>query len=201
MSSLKDVSLYSSLRQPALDLIETIIVSDASALMSIVLDGQLHPSDKPIKRLSYVDLEDEEDNLFGIHTEGKGMSCWKDFTLQHKVISQVDGNWMCVPMLWFDVLVEIDPTVLPFTFSKAVFWALSLFSLIETENSSEMTLSVRNWLANCTPEISYLFGWKTPSGSDDGGEGTESKNSIRTSTMCLPLVKTFKRSVPSHTFC
>ncbi|KAI3455745.1 hypothetical protein Pfo_012408 [Paulownia fortunei] len=199
VSSLKDSSLHSSLRQPAIDLIQTIVVSDASALISVILNGQLHPSDKPIRPTNYGDVEDEEEILSGLHIEEKDISCWKEFSLQHKIISQVDGSWMCIPMLWFDVLVEIDPLVLPLSFSKAVFWALSRFSLIATENSTEMALSVRNWLATCASEISYLFGWKVPSGSDDGGDGTESRNSIRTSTMCLPLVRTFKRLTAHYT--
>ncbi|EYU21195.1 hypothetical protein MIMGU_mgv1a000059mg [Erythranthe guttata] len=193
VSSLKDSSLHSSLRQPAIDLIQTIIVSDASALISITLNGQLHPSDKPIRPTNYGDGEEEEEILSTLNIKEEDITCWKEFTLQHKIISQVDGSWMCVPMLWFDVLVEMDPLVLPLSFSKAVFWALSRFSLIEPQNSTEMTLSARNWLATCASEISYLFGWKVPSGSDDGGDGTESRNSIRTSTMCLPLVRTFKR--------
>lgn len=195
VSSLKDTSLHSSLRQPAIDLIQTIIVSDASALISIILNGKLHPSDKPIGPTNFGDADDEDEILAGLHVKENDTSCWKEFTLQHKVVSQVDGSWMCVPMLWFDVLVEIDPLALPLSFSKAVIWALSRFSLIETENSTEMSLSVRNWLATCASEISYLLGWKVPSGSDDGGDGTESRNSIRTSTMCRPLVRTFKRLV------
>lgn len=192
VSFLKDTSLHSPLRQPAIDLIQTIIVSDASALISVILNGHLHPSDKPIGPTNSGD-DDEEDILFGLHVKENDTSCWKEFNLQHKVVSQVDGSWMCVPMLWFDVLVEIDPLALPLSFSKAVVWALSRFSLIETENSTEMTLSVQNWLVTCAAEISYLLGWKVPSGSDDGGDGTESRNSIRTSTMCRPLVRTFKR--------
>ncbi|CAA0829521.1 P-loop containing nucleoside triphosphate hydrolases superfamily protein [Striga hermonthica] len=192
VSSLKDSSLHTSLRQPAIDLIQTIIVSDACAFISVILNGQLHPSDKPV-RPTNCDVDDDEEILSGFHIEKKDDSCWNEFMLQHKIISQVDGSWMCVPMLWFDVLVDTDPLVLPVSFSKATFWALSRFSLIEPENSSEMTLSVRNWLATCASEVSYLFGWKVPSGSDDGGDGTESRNSIRISTMCLPLVRTFKR--------
>lgn len=195
MSSLKDTSLHSSLRQPAIDLIQTIIVSDASALISTILNGQLHPSDKPIRPTNSSDADDEEEILFSLHVKDNDSSCWTEFSLQHKVVSQVDGSWMCVPMLWFDALVEIDPMSLPISFAKAVIWALSRFSLIETENSTEMSLSVRNWLVTCASEISYLLGWKVPSGSDDGGDGTESRNSIRTSTMCRPLVRTFKRLV------
>ncbi|KAL6496859.1 hypothetical protein OROGR_028788 [Orobanche gracilis] len=199
VSSLKDSSLHNSLRQPALVLIQTIIVSDASALISIILNGQLHPSDKPVRPTNYGDMDDEEEILSGFHIKERDNSCWNEFMLQHKIVSQVDGSWMCIPMLWFDVLVEIDPLVLPLSFSKAVFWALSRFSLIEPENSSEMTLCVRKWLATCASEVSYLFGWKIPSGSDDGGDGAESRNSIRISTMCLPLVRTFKRLTAHYT--
>ncbi|XP_042048025.1 uncharacterized protein LOC121794091 isoform X1 [Salvia splendens] len=199
VSSLKDTSLHSPLRQPAIDLIQTIVVSDASALISVILNGKLHPSDKPIGTTNSGDADDEEEILFGLHVEEKNTSCWKEFTLQHKVVSQVDGSWMCVPMLWFNVLVEIDPLALPISFSKAVIWALSQFSLIETEDSTEMSLSIRNWLVTRAPEISYLLGWKVPSGSDDGGDGTESRNSIRTSTMCRPLVRTFKRLTRHYT--
>lgn len=192
VSSLKDLSLHSSLRQPAIDLIQTVIVSDASAFVSLIMNGQFHSGDTPVIP-NYCEDDGEEGILSALDINERDASCWKEFTLQHKIVSQVYGSWMCVPMLWFDVFAEIDPSVLPLSFSKAVFWALSRFSLIEPENSTVMTLSLRNWLATCASEISYLFGWKVPSGCDDGGGGTESKNSIRISTMCLPLVRTFKR--------
>ncbi|XP_073271318.1 uncharacterized protein [Primulina huaijiensis] len=192
VSSLKDLSLHSSLRQPAIDLIQTVIVSDASAFLSLIMNGQLHSGDTPVIP-NYCEYDGEEGILSALDINERDASCWKEFTLQHKIVSQVDGSWMCVPMLWFDVFAEIDPSILPLSFSKAVFWALSRFSLIEPENSTVITLSLRNWLATCASEISYLFGWKVPSGCDDGGGGTESKNSIRISTMCLPLVRTFKR--------
>ncbi|KAL8458916.1 hypothetical protein ACS0TY_036417 [Phlomoides rotata] len=201
VSSLKDSSLHSSLRQPAIDLIQIIIVSDASALISAILKGHLHSTDKPMQPNNYGDADDEEEILSGFHIEEKekDCSCWEEFTLQHKIISQVNGSWMCIPMLWFDVLVELDPFAIPLSFSKAVVWALSQFSLIEIENSTEMSLSVRNWLATRASEIGYLLGWKVPTGSDDGGDGTESRNSIRTSTMCRPLVRTFKRLTTHYT--
>ncbi|XP_073146696.1 uncharacterized protein [Henckelia pumila] len=192
VSSLKDLSLHSSLRQPAIDLIQTVIVSDASAILSLLMSGQFHSGDTLVMP-NYREDDGEEGILSALDINERDASCWKEFTLQYKMVSQVDGSWMCVPMLWFDVFAEIDPSVLPLSFSKAVFWALSRFSLVEPENSAVITLSLKNWLATCALEISYLFGWKIPSGCDDGGDGTESKNSIRISTMCLPLVRTFKR--------
>lgn len=64
--------------------------------------------------------------------------------------------------------------------------------MIEPENSAEMALDIRGWLSSSAAEILSTFGWKIPTGSDDGG-GKESKNSMRLSTMCLPLIKTFNR--------
>ncbi|XAR49780.1 DNA helicase [Bertholletia excelsa] len=65
--------------------------------------------------------------------------------------------------------------------------------MVEPDNSMEMAPPLRLWLSNCAPEISHLVGWKVPSGSDDGGDGKESKNSIRISTTLIPLIKIFKR--------
>ncbi|TXG64626.1 hypothetical protein EZV62_011620 [Acer yangbiense] len=53
-----------------------------------------------------------------------------------------------------DVDVDIDPSILPVSFSKAVFWARSRFSIVEPEITAEMALNVRTWLASST------FGWK-----------------------------------------
>lgn len=195
MSSLKDSVLHSSLRQPALDLIQTIIVSDASALISMVLSGQLRSCNKPSGPTSFGIEDDDEEPLFVLDIEDNDVSCWKEFSLQKKMTSQVYGEWMCIPKLWFDVLVEIDPLALPVSFSKSVFWALSRFSMVEPENREEMALPVRNWLSSFASEMSSLCGWKVPSGADDGGDGAESRNSVKSSSMCLPLVRAFKRSV------
>lgn len=194
VSSLKDSSLHSSLRQPAFDLIQTIIVSDASVLISSMLNYQT-PSG--IDRNIPYELNDEEDDsdglLFSLDVEERDTSSWDEFNVQSKITSCEYREWMCIPMLWLDVLAEIDPSLLPISFSKAVFWARSRFSMVEPENSTEMTVSVRNWLSSSASEISTSFGWKVPTGSDDGGKGKESKNSIKVSTMHLPLIRTFKR--------
>ncbi|KAI3786251.1 hypothetical protein L1987_45386 [Smallanthus sonchifolius] len=197
VASLKDSSLYSSLRQPAFDLIQTILVSDASALVSSILHYQLH---KGVDR-NIIDFKDEDGNedLFADDVEEKDTdtSCWNDFSVQGQTTASEFGVWMCIPMLWVDVLVEIDPAVLPVSFSKAVLWALSRFSMVEPESSTEMALPVGHWLATRAPEVSHLFGWRTPSGSDDGGDGEESNNSVKVTTMCIPLIRTFRR-LTSH---
>lgn len=194
MSCLKDSSLHSSLQQPAFDLVQTILVSDAAALITSMLNCSTASS---IGKSICIELDDEEEDNdlpFTQVIEGKNMSCWSEFSAQSQITSQEYREWMCVPMLWIDVLVDIDPPLLPISFSKAVLWARSRFPMVEPENSAEVALDVRGWLSSSAAEISSTFGWKLPTGSDDGG-GKESKNSIRLITMCLPLLKTFKRFV------
>ncbi|XP_058113518.1 uncharacterized protein LOC131256610 isoform X2 [Magnolia sinica] len=189
--SLKDSSLHSSLRQPAFDLIHTIIVSDASSLVTLKLKYHVPLS---IDTSISADFNDEEDELPLSHdVEEKESSCWNEFSVQSKLTSRECKEWMCIPMLWFDVLIGLDPSTLPISFSKVVFWALSRFSTVEPESSTEMTLSVRDWVSAYAGKISASFGWETPNGSDDGGGGKESRNSVKASTLCIPLIRTFKR--------
>lgn len=206
MSSLRDPSLHSSLRQPAFDLIQTIIVSDAAALITSMLNSCKSLSshrnmfiDLPEKELfpdSSIDVDD--DVLLSTPDAEKDDSSWNEFTQQCEITSAVYGEWICIPMIWIDALVDTDPSILPVTFSKAVFWARSRFSMVEPENSAEMALSVKSWLSSSAKEISSSLGWKVPTGSDDGGEGKESRNSVKVSVMCLPLIRTFNRFLLLH---
>ncbi|XP_022716392.1 helicase SEN1-like isoform X3 [Durio zibethinus] len=191
VSSLKDSSLHSSLRQPAFDLIQTILVSDAAALITSMLNCSTATS---ILKNTSIELDDEEEDNelpFTKDVEEKDTSCWSEFSAQSLITSRECREWMCIPMLWIDVLIDIDPPVLPISFFKAVLWARSRFPLVEPENSAELALDIRGWLSSSAAEISSTFGWKVPTGSDDGEK--ESKNSMRLSTMCLPLIKTFNR--------
>ncbi|XVF23314.1 hypothetical protein REPUB_Repub13aG0026900 [Reevesia pubescens] len=193
VSSLKDSSLHSSLRQPAFDLILTILVSDAAALITSMLKCSTATS---ISKNTSIGLDDEEEDNelpFTQDVEEKDISCWSEFSAVGQITSREYREWMCIPMLWIDVLVDIDPLVLPISFSKAVLWARSRFPLVESENSAELALDIRGWLSSSAAEISSTFGWKVPTGSDDGGV-KESKNAMRLSTMCIPLIKTFNRS-------
>ncbi|XP_020598588.1 uncharacterized protein LOC110038161 [Phalaenopsis equestris] len=110
-----------------------------------------------------------------------------------KLASSECTCWSCVPMLWIDSLIDVGPATLPITFSKALFWALSRLSVLELNFSLDMSLSTRDWLSIYASEISSSFGWQIPTGFDDGGEGKESRNSIRASSMCIPLLRTLKR--------
>ncbi|XP_030499717.2 uncharacterized protein LOC115715063 isoform X1 [Cannabis sativa] len=192
VSSLKDSSLHNSLRQPAIDLIQTILVSDAAVLISSLLSSCPPPS--PGRGFSNELNDDEDDNirlLFSEDVEEKYDSSWSDFSKQSKIVSLDFGEWMCIPMLWIDVLADINPLVLPPSFWKAVFWARSRFSMVESELNSELAVPVRTWLLSS--EISTTFGWKLPTGSDDGGDVKEQKNSIKVSTMSLSLIRAFIR--------
>ncbi|KAK9757090.1 hypothetical protein RND81_01G139300 [Saponaria officinalis] len=192
VSSLKDPSLHTSLRQPAIDLIQTILVSDAAALFFSFLHCQTSP--KTDSSIPFDWSEEMDDvSLYAAFDDEKAVSCWNEFTLQSNIVCPEYIEWLCIPMLWLDLLVEIDASVLPISILKAVLWALSRFSMVEPENSSELSLPVKSWLSSSAVEVSTHFGWKAPTGSDDGGDGSASKNSVRVSTMCIPLIKTFRR--------
>ncbi|XP_028791064.1 helicase SEN1-like, partial [Neltuma alba] len=192
VSSLKDSSLHSSLRQPAFDLMQTIIVSDATALISSVLN---HCT--PISNVDCMEYELKDDNdklwLSTVLDKEKDISSWSQFDMQSRVTSQECREWMCIPLLWVDVLADMHPSILPISFSKAVFWARSRFSMVDPESSAEMLLPIRTWLSTYISELSSSFEWKVPTGSDDGGNGDTSKNSVEVLTMSSTLMRTFSR--------
>ncbi|XP_038985729.1 uncharacterized protein LOC103713146 isoform X2 [Phoenix dactylifera] len=191
VSSLKDSSLHSSLRQPAFDLINTIMISDASALISLKL--QYHSVSKDNMSISADFFDDEDELHFSHDIEEKDYSCWNFFGIQSKLTSRECKEWTCVPALWFDALIKVDPSILPISFSKAVFWALAHISMLESMSSVELSLSVDNWLSSYAGEISSSLMWEVPNGSDDGGDGNETRNSVKASSMCILLIRTFKR--------
>ncbi|XP_058780353.1 uncharacterized protein LOC131653997 isoform X3 [Vicia villosa] len=197
VSSLKDSSLHSSLRQPAFDLIQTIIVSDATALIYSVLNCCVTRSTGSSMAYEFPKLDDESDDIWPSSIlDGKEQDCnssWSEFNVQSGIASQECQDWMCIPMLWVDVLVDTSPSILPLSFSKAVFWARSRFPMVEFESSAEMMPPVRSCLSSFAAEISTSFGWKVPTGSNDGGDGNKTKNSVEVLTMSVPLIRTFNR--------
>ncbi|KAL1829332.1 hypothetical protein ACET3Z_007744 [Daucus carota] len=194
VSTLRDTSLHSSLQQPAYDLIQTIIVSDAAALVAAMLNSQRRLGINRNMSSEFNDeVEDEDQGLpFALNLD-EDISCWNEFSARGKIAATDSEYWMCIPMLWADVLVDTTPSVLPLSFSKAVFWALSRLSMVEPPSNTEMALPVRHWLTTCASEISHLFGWKVPCSSDDGGNEKESKNSAKVSTLSIAFVRSFKR--------
>ncbi|AEE29498.2 P-loop containing nucleoside triphosphate hydrolases superfamily protein [Arabidopsis thaliana] len=119
VSSYKDSSLHISLRQPAIDLVQAILVSDATALLASLLRNNTG------KFMGYEIQYDDDD--------------------------------------------------------------------MESEKNDEMTVDIETWLSSSAVEIKGTLGWKVATGSDDGGPGKESKNSVTVSKMCLTLIRTLKR--------
>jgi senataxin len=142
-------------------------------------------------------LDDESDDIWlpsiPDGEEQDRRSSWSEFIMQSEIASQECREWMCIPMLWVDVLVETSPSILPLSFSNAVFWVRSRFPMVELESSAEMMLPLRSCHSSFAAEISSSFGWKVPTGSDDGGDGNKSKNSVEVLTKSFPLIRTFNR--------
>ncbi|KAF7814641.1 helicase SEN1-like [Senna tora] len=192
VSSLKDSSLHNSLRQPAFDLIQTIIVSDATALISSVFNHCTPLT--TVGCLAYEMNDDDNDEIWHPAVlDEKESSSWSQFNAQSRITSQECRDWMCIPMLWVEVLLDIHPSILPVSFSKAVFWARCRFCMVESDISEEMKLPVRSWLSTYASEISSSLEWKVPTGSDDGGNGNRSKNSVEVLMMSSTLVRAFSR--------
>ncbi|KAL1224181.1 putative helicase MAGATAMA 3 [Cardamine amara subsp. amara] len=189
VSSYKDSSLHISLRQPAIDLVEAILVSDATALLASLLHnntGKYMGND--------VKYDDDDSNLPFSHTVEDTSNCpWSDFTQQSKITLGECKEWMCIPMLWITTLTHTNLLNLPVSLSQAVFWSRSRFCLVESEKNDEMTVDIDTWLSSSAAEIKSTLGWKVATGSDDGGPGKESKNSVTVSKMCLTLIRTLKR--------
>lgn len=192
VNSLQDSSLHCSLRQPAFDLMETIIISDVSAMIAYKM--KYHSLSNTDSSISRVTVDDEDELLFS-HDIEEEKCCWSEFNIQNKLASRECSEWTCIPMLWFDSLIEVGPAMLPVSFSKAVFWALSHISVVMPNTNVELSLTIKDWLSIYAGEISSSFGWEIPNGSDDGGDGKESRNSVKVSSMCNILIQTFKRLV------
>ncbi|KAL5065976.1 hypothetical protein RYX36_027713 [Vicia faba] len=65
--------------------------------------------------------------------------------------------------------------------------------MVELESSAEMMPPVRSCLSSFVAELSFSFGWKVPTGSNDGGDGNKTKKSVEVLTMSFPLIRTFNR--------
>ncbi|XP_078433844.1 P-loop containing nucleoside triphosphate hydrolases superfamily protein [Wolffia australiana] len=190
VGSLKDSSLHSSLRQPAFDLMQTILISDAAALSFLTLK---HLRSLTVDMTNSTNFRDAEDAILFLHDDEEESNCWNQCRAQEMLVSLDCKEWSCVPMLWLEVLVQVDPFILPISFCKAVFWALSRFSVLDAETNTDNQLDVRDWMSAHCKEVSNSLVWETPRGSDDGGDGKESKNSVKASSTCIPLVRAFKR--------
>uniref|UniRef100_A0ACD5XU29 Uncharacterized protein n=1 Tax=Avena sativa TaxID=4498 RepID=A0ACD5XU29_AVESA len=189
--SLKDTSLHSSLRQPAFDLINILIVSDASALISFKLKYETTTKGDPSSSVIFID--DEDELPFADDTAEKEYGCWNDFSVLNKLTFRGCKDWTCVPLLWYLVMVQLEPSKLPITFSKAVFWALSHISVLEPGLAMESSVPVNDWLSSHAGEVSSTFSWQLPNGADDGGGGKDCINTLKVSKFGTLLMRIFKR--------
>ncbi|KAG8049768.1 hypothetical protein GUJ93_ZPchr0009g1168 [Zizania palustris] len=190
IGSLMDTSLHSSLRQPALDLINILIISDASALISFKLKyGSVTKGDVS-NSVMFVDDEDE----LPVFSDAEEMDygCWNDFSVLNKLTCRECKDWRCVPLLWYLIMVQLEPSKLPVVFSKAVFWVLSHISVLEPGLATELSVPVNEWLSSHAGVLP-TFSWQVPNGADDGGVGKECINTLKVSQSCALLLKTFKR--------
>ena len=194
--SLNDTSLHSSLRQPAFDLINILIVSDASALISFKLKYESDTKGDSSNSVMFV--EDEDELPFADDTAEKEYSCWSDFRALNKLTFRGCKDWTCVPLLWYLVMVQLEPSKLPMAFSKAVFWALSHISILEPGLAMDLSVPVNDWLSSHAGEVSSTFSWQVPNGADDGGGGKDCINTLKVSKFGTLLLRIFKRLAP---FC
>ncbi|XP_018459760.2 helicase SEN1 isoform X1 [Raphanus sativus] len=189
VSSFIDSALHISLRQPAIDLVQTILVSDATALLASLLRN--NTGNYMGNEVKY---DDDDSNFpFPHAVEDVSDRPWSDFTQQSKVTLGECKEWMCIPMLWITTLTNTNLLNLPVSLSQAVFWSRSRFCLVESEKNDDMTVDMETWLSSSAVEIKGTLGWKVATGSDDGGPGKESKNSVAVSKMCPTLIRTLKR--------
>ncbi|KAF0923218.1 hypothetical protein E2562_003428 [Oryza meyeriana var. granulata] len=191
IGSLTDTSLHSSLRQPALDLINILIISDASALISFKLKYESFTKGDISNSVIFVDDEDE----LPVFCDAQEMdySCWNDFSVLYKLTGRECRDWRCVPLLWYLIMVQLEPSKLPIAFSKAVFWALSHISMLEPGVGTESLVPMNDWLSSHAREVLPTFLWQVPNGADDGGAGKECINTLKVSQSCTLLLKIFKR--------
>uniref|UniRef100_A0A0E0M2X1 Uncharacterized protein n=1 Tax=Oryza punctata TaxID=4537 RepID=A0A0E0M2X1_ORYPU len=177
IGSLKDKSLHNSLRQPALDLINILVISDASALISFKMKYESFTKGDVSHSVIFVD-DDDELPVF-CDAEEMDYGCWNDFNVLYKLTCRECKDWRCVPLLWYLIMVQLEPSELPMAFSKAVFWALSHISVLEPGVSTESSVPVNDWLSSHAGEVLPTFSWQVPNGADDGGLGKECINTLK----------------------
>ncbi|XP_057825136.2 uncharacterized protein LOC131037116 isoform X2 [Cryptomeria japonica] len=189
--SVMDSSLYSSLRQPAFDLIQTIIVADAAALVSL-WEKKCNQHMSFVKTSCEIDGDDDDSQPFN-EVEEADVNCWTDFNMVGRLTAHGCEEWFCIPLLWVDVLTGISPSALPLSFSKSVMWALSRFSVIEPEIDSSSTMPVSQWVSMYFEKIGTSFMWDNPKGCDDGADGKGSINSVKAALQCVDLLRLMRR--------
>lgn len=189
--SVRDSTLYTSLRQPAFDLIQTIIVADVAALTSLW-------ARQCNRHISFAKLpcdfdEDDDESQSMTEIEEADLNCWTDFNMLNKLTAKDCVEWFCIPLLWVEVLSKTVPSSLPLSFSKSVMWALSRLSAIESDISNLVKIPVLEWISVHFAKYDASFRWDIPKGCDDGADGKGCTNSIKAAPHCVNLLKLIRR--------
>ncbi|KAJ3676832.1 hypothetical protein LUZ60_002556 [Juncus effusus] len=189
INSLKDTTLHISLRQPAFDLITSIIISDSCALISkhfSISQNTLSESE------TLIPFSKSPQNPTKIPTY------WDEFKSQWNLTSKecTNNNWRVIPILWLTAFLQLDPLILPISFSKAAFFSLSRISISCLNfTNADVARPADEWVMSHLGDFLGCFKWETPSGTNCGGEeGKESKNSVEVaSSNWSVLLRAFKR--------
>ncbi|MCO5611008.1 hypothetical protein L7F22_065256 [Adiantum nelumboides] len=188
LESARDTQLYDSLRRPAVQLLETIIIADSVVLSYLHSRGSESKSSFPLN--TFEPLEAVAENELGGNIS---------YLNEHKTLDKlVDSctNWLCAPILWVEILEKVLPSDLPETFSQAVLWASSRLSL-----ASEGELASRDVQPNQHRKVGFpdtivrSLVWETPKGCDDGADGKICPNSVVAQDYVTQLVLLLKGSV------
>ncbi len=128
VSTLKDISLHQSLRQPAIELFRSILVADASALAALFgKSGGQRSAWTHLLETSQDDY-DETDCETDLVGDAKD---WVSFQKVSDAVGENSENWSCVPLLWMEVLEGGVPHQYPPSFCKAVLWAVAQLAVVD----------------------------------------------------------------------
>ena len=176
------------MRQPAVHLLEIIIVADSVVLAS------LHSKSTEISD-NFIDINDED--VDSLNKQSETMLENNTFGEYKRLdkLTEERNNWLCAPILWIEILGKVLPSDLPGSFSLAVAWASARMFLVSNANLN----LYGNCLPNRYPEVtsskalSLSLVWETPKGCDDGADGRLGPNVLRVSSHGSQLVSLLKR--------
>lgn len=197
VATLKDPFLIPSLKQSATDLIQSIIVADAASLAAVsARRASLHNA---VERYSLDsddnDADETAEEAADKKAEGEEEEAryWLSFLSVTRSVEACE-QWLCLPLLWADVLNGIIPIHLPLSVTKGIMWALSRLSIIDLEAraSPKDVVVVSDGLA-CSTTLSVAFRWVKPQGCEDGASGEGCANAVKAEAHHEELIGLFKR--------
>ncbi|KAI5072739.1 hypothetical protein GOP47_0013117 [Adiantum capillus-veneris] len=188
LESVKDTQLYDSLRAPAVQLLETILIADSVVLSYLHSRGSQGKNSLPCDTFEQVEEVPEIDT--GEYTS---------YLNQHKALDKLGENWnswLCAPILWVEILEKVLPSDLPEPFSQAVLWASSRMSLAYVDELAPRDVQTRfhREVGFTNTPVSSLI-WETPKGCDDGADGKLCPNTVVAREHVTQLVLLLKKCV------